>query len=147
MWFTWTACGIFLVLLFRCKISDLSIKTLWLVNTVPQQSHESLSVCWVHYINDFVSQFELFSHVFGHCRYNQWGLVFLCCKASCCNNRLILQSHNLVEIGVSHCKSLYHLELFVFIFSQNCELSIRVIGIFAEWQNCPNLSWHLPKST
>ena len=52
---------IFLVLLLSCKNTDLSIRTLRLVHTVPKQSHTSFSVCSVHHVNYHVSQFEFLS--------------------------------------------------------------------------------------
>ena len=104
-----------LVLLFPCKKSDLSIRTLRLVHIVPQQSHTSLSVCSVHYVNYLVSQFELFIHVFGHCRYQHWVQLFFSSKLFCCNDQLIPQSHKLFEICLSHCSFLDQSELFLVI--------------------------------
>ena len=105
-----------LVLLFSCKMSDLSIRTLRPVHIVPQQSHTNLSVCSVHYFNYLVSQFELFIHVFGHCKYQHWRQNFPSSKVFCRIDQLNPQSHKLFEICFSHRKILAQLELFVVIF-------------------------------
>ena len=130
-----------------CKYSEWSIVTLLLVHTVPQQSPTSLSAFSVLYVNNFVRQFELFIHVFGHCRCQFWGLVFLFSKVFCCNNQLIPQSHKLVEICLSHCKILYKSETFVVIFLENFELCIQEIGNILDQKNHPNLFWHFLKFT
>ena len=95
------------VLSLPCKKSDLSIRTLRLVHTVPHQSHTSLPVCSIQYVNYLVSQFQLFTHVFVPCRFHHWSRVFRSSKICCCNVQLIRQSHKLVESCVSHCKIFY----------------------------------------
>ena len=103
-----------LVLPLPCKQSDLSLRTLRLVHIVPQQIDTNLSVCSIHYVNYLLSQFELFIHVFGHCRYHHWGQIFLSSKVFCIDH-LIPQSLK-VEICLFHCKILDQSELFVVIF-------------------------------
>ena len=88
-------------------IRDLSIKNLWFVHTVPQQSLRNLSVCSVLHSNHLVGQFELFILFIGQCWYQHWGKVVLSGKYFCCIDRLIPQSHNLVENCLSDCKILY----------------------------------------
>ena len=115
------------VIVIPCKRSGLTITTLRLVHIVPHQSHASLSVCSVQYLNYLVSQFELSIFVFGHCRYQHWGQVFLYSKGFCCNDELIPQSHKLVEICFSHCKVSDQSEHFVVIFLKNFEYFIQVV--------------------
>ena len=118
------------VLLLPCKKSNLSIGTLRLVHTLPQQSHTDPSVCSVHYVNYLVSQFEFLTQAFGHCRYHHCGQTFLSIKFLCCIHQLIPQSQKLPEIRLSHCKILNKLELFVVIFLENFEFYIQVVEIF-----------------
>ena len=87
-----------LVLLLPCKKSDLSIRTLTPVHIVPQQNRTNLSVCSVHHVNYLMSQFELFIHVFGRCRYQHCGQTLFSRKVFCCIDQLIPQLHELVEI-------------------------------------------------
>ena len=119
----------FLVLLLPCKKSDLSIRTLRLVHIVAQQSHTNLSVCSVHYVKYLVSQFELFIHVFRHCRYQHCGRIFFSSKVFCCLDQLIPQSHKLVEICLTHCKILDQSKLFLVTFLEYFEVYIQVVGI------------------
>ena len=119
----------FLVLLLPCKKSDLSIRSLRIVNIVPQQNHTNLSNCSVHYVNHLVSQFELFIHVSGHCRYQHCGQIFLSSKVFCCIDQPVPQSQKLVEICLSHCKILDESELFLVIFPEYFEFYIQVVGI------------------
>ena len=118
-----------LVHFLPCKSSDLSIRTLRLVHIVPQQSHTNLFVCSVHYVNYLLSQFELFIHVFWHCRYHHWRQIFLSSKVLCRIDQQIPQSHKLVEIRFSHCKILDQSDFFVVIFLEYFEFYIQVIGI------------------
>ena len=111
----------FLILLLLCKQSDLSIRTLWPVHTILQQSHANLSVCSVQYLNPLVSQFELSNHVLGLCWYQHWGQVFLSSKIFCCNDQLIPRSIKRAEIRLCQCKILYQSELFVVVFLENFE--------------------------
>ena len=76
-----------------------------------------------------MSQFELFIHVFGHCRYQHWGQIFFYSKFVCWIDQLIPQSHKLVEICFSHCKILDQSELFLVIFPEYFEFYIQVVGI------------------
>ena len=133
-----------LLLILLCKKVDLSIRSLRVFHIVPQQCHPNFSVCSVHYVNYLVSQFELFIHGFGHCRYKHWGQV----SFPVCNDQLIPQSHKLVEICFSHGEILDQSELVNFIFFfEKFEFCIQVVGIILDQKNRPYLSWHLPKST
>ena len=107
----------------------MSITILRPIDIVPQQSHTILSVCSVHNINYVVSQFELFIHVFGHCRYQHWGQIFLSSKIFCCIDQVIPQSIKLVKIRFSHCKTLDQSELLVVIFLKYLEFYVQVVGI------------------
>ena len=91
------------------------------------ESHKSYCLLGPLY-QQSVSQFELFIHVFGHCWYQHWRQVFLSTKV-CCNDHLIPQSHELVEICLSHCKILYQSEIFVVIFLEKIEFYTQVNGI------------------
>ena len=137
-----------LVLLLPCEQSDLSIRTLRLVHIVPRQSHTNLPVCSVHYVNYLVSHFELFIPVFGHCRYQHWGQIFLFSKVSCCIDQLIPQSQKLVEICLSYCTFLDQSELFVVIFLEYIEFYIQVVGIvFGPREMSKSVLTSAPKST
>ena len=114
---------------FPCKKLDMSIKTFWLFHTVPQQSHSDLSFCSVHYVNQIMSQFEMFIHVFGLCRSQRCGQKFLSSNVFCCNDQQIPQTNKLVEICFSLCMILDQSENFVVIFLENVEFYIQVIGI------------------
>ena len=118
-----------LLVLLLCKYSDLSKKALKIVHIVPQQSHTNLSVWSVHYVNYLLRQFELFIHVFGHCRYQHWLQTFFSSKVFCCIDELIPQSHKLVEICLSHCKILDQSELFILISLEYFEFYIQGFGI------------------
>ena len=107
----------------------MSIRTLRLIHIVPQPSHTNLSVCSVHYVNYLVSQCELFFHVFGPCGYQHWGKILFSSKVFCCIDQLIPQSHQLIEICLSHCKILDQSELFLVFFPENFEFYIQVVGI------------------
>ena len=87
-----------------------------------------------------VSQFELFIHVFGHCRYHYRGHIFLSSKVFCCIDQLVPQSHKLVQICLSCCKIVDQLELLVVTFLVHLELYIRIVAIFLHHENCSNLS-------
>ena len=63
-----------------------------------------------------MNQIELFTLVFGHCRYHHWKQAFFSTKVLYCNDQLNPQPHGLVEIGFSHCHILYRSEIFVVIF-------------------------------
>ena len=106
-----------LVFLHSCKKLAMSIRLIWFVHIVPQQSHKNFSICSVDYVSQYVSQFEIFNHVFGFCWYQQWRQVFLSTKVLYYDDQLIPQSHELVEIGLSLCKILYESELFDVFFS------------------------------
>ena len=103
--------------------------TRWLVHIVRKQSHTNLFVCSIHYVKYVMSQFELFIHVLGYCRYQHWGQVFLSSTVFCCNEQPIPQSQKLVEICVSHCKILDRSDLFILIFLENFEFYIQVNGL------------------
>ena len=93
-----------LVLLLSCKKLDLSIRTLWFIHIIPQQSHTNFSVCSVYYVNFFLIHFESFVQVFGHCWYQHSSQFFRAIKIICCNDQLFPQSQELVEMCFSHCK-------------------------------------------
>ena len=119
-----------LVLLLPRRKLDSSKGALRIVHIVAQQSHTNFFVCSVQYVNYVLSQFQLFIHVFGHCRYQHWGQVFLSSKIFWCNDELIPQSYKLVEICLSHCKILDRLEHFVVHFVENIEFYIQDVAIF-----------------
>ena len=85
-----------------------------------------------------MNQFEFLVQVFGHCRYQHSGQIFLSCKSFCRNDKLIPQLRKLVEICFAHCKILDQSELFVVIFLGKIRFYIH---------KHPILSWNLPKST
>ena len=107
----------------------MSVKTLWIVHIVPQQSHTNLSVRSVYHVNYLVSQFELFIHVFALCSYQHWGQIFLSGKVCCCIDKLIPQKQKLAENYFSHCKILDQSELFVVVFLEYFEFHTQVVGI------------------
>ena len=119
----------FLLFFLHCKNSDLSMRTLWLVRTVPQKSHPNPSSCSLHYVNHFVSQFELFIRVFGYCWCQHWRQVLIFTNVFSCNDQLIPQSHKLVENCLSHCKILYQSKLFPDKLVENFEFFIQVVGV------------------
>ena len=129
-----------LLLLLPCKKSDLSLRTFRLVHIVSQQSGKNLSVCSIHYVNNLVSQLQLFIHAYGHCRYQHWGQSFLSSKFFCCIEQLIPQSDKLVEICFSHSKILDHSDLFFVNFFECFEFYIQKVGIVFGPKNRPNLS-------
>ena len=107
---------------------DLNSWTIWLVQIVSPQSQTNLSVGTVHFFQR-VSQFELFIHVFEHSWYEHWWQVFFSTKVFRCNDQLIVQAVELVEICFSHCKFLNQVRIYVVVFLQHFKFYIQVIGI------------------
>ena len=83
----------------------------------------------VNNVNHLVSQFELFIYVFGDCWCQHREQVFLSTEIFCCNDQLIPQAHEMVEICISHCKILDHAKVYVVIFLEHLKFYIQVIGI------------------
>ena len=124
-----------LVLLLPCKKSELSIRILWLIHTVRQQSYTNLCICSVQYVNYLVNQFELFIHVLGHFKFHHWIQVFFSSKVFCSRDQRIPESHELVGICVFHCKNVYKSKIFVVIFLENFEFYIQLVGNFFGLRN------------
>ena len=83
---------------------------------VAQQSHTNLSLYSVHNVNNLVSQFDLFFHVFVACWYQYWKQVLLFTEVFRCLAQLFPQSLELVENCYSHCKVVYQSDIFVVTF-------------------------------
>ena len=135
------------LLLVPCKYSDLSMKTFWHVQTVMQQSHANICDGSVHYVNHLVRQFEFFNYVFGHCCNQHWRQVFLSTKVCCCNDQLTPQSHELVAICVSHCKTCTSRKSLLLSFFKTMSFTFDKFETFLDQGKCPNLSRPLAKST
>ena len=68
-------------------------------------------------------------HVLGYGWYQHWRQVFLITKVLCCNEQLILRSHELAEICFSDFLIWYQSELLVVICLENFDFDIHLIGI------------------
>ena len=118
----------FLVLLVLCNWLYLILCTFWFLHIAPQQSHTNLFICSVHYVKDFVDQFEWLIFVFEHCWCQHWWQIFLITKVFCCNSLLMPQPHELFEICLSHCQILDQAEVLLLVFLEHFNQINRFIS-------------------
>ena len=81
------------------------------------------------YFNSLLSQFELFIHVLGLYWYQHSTEIFFPMIVLCCTDQLVLQLHEMIAIGLNHCKILYQTEQFLVIFFENFVVHMEVLGI------------------